>query len=81
MKTTKMTKKHTIPKTEINFVNWIKFANVCIIFETTNLCYLFLIISSVKKSESNLKSRFILFMRHFKHDEPVREILITWRWN
>ena len=42
MKTTKMTKKHIIPKTEINLVNLIRFVySVCIIFETTTLCYLF----------------------------------------
>ena len=49
MKTTKMTKNHIIPKTEINLVNWIRFVySVCIIFETTTLCYLFLTISCVK---------------------------------
>ena len=41
----KKKKKHTIPKTESNLVNWIRFAYVCIIFETTTLCYLFLTIS------------------------------------
>ena len=41
-------KRHIIPKTEINLVNWIRFADVCIIFETTTLCYLFLTLSSVK---------------------------------
>ena len=49
MKTTKMTKKHIIPKTQIDLVNWIRFVySVCIIFETTTLYYLFLTICYVK---------------------------------
>ena len=35
-------------KSEINLVNWIRFAYVCIIFETTKLCHLFLTIYIVK---------------------------------
>ena len=77
-------KKHIIPKTEINLVSWIRFAYVCLIFETTTLCYLFLTLSSVKniwniiieeKKWSNLKSRVILSIRRFKNHEPVHELI------
>ena len=42
MKTTKMTIFRNMLKTEINSVNWIRFAYGCIIFEETKLWHIFL---------------------------------------
>ena len=52
IKPTKMTKSTSFRKLKlINLVNWIRFAYVCIIFETTTLCYLFLTTFSMKNVE------------------------------